>query len=113
MTQKVLCHRSRPNLFIQTIRHTWTEFKSLDGEMDLRWTKPKPPMKEVKMSDTRFIGYTFKARIKLFVGIVIERVPKTIKLSSDEKNWFDWTKSDIWNWKNFRGSFRKRKELHG
>ena len=60
MTQKMLAHRSRPNLLIQTIRHTWTEFKALDGEMDLRWTKPKPPLKELKMTDDRFIGYTYK-----------------------------------------------------
>mgnify|MGYP000410890506 CR=1 FL=1 len=88
MTQKLLVHRSRPFLFIQTLRHTWTGYNLLDGTIDLHWSKPKPPFKEVSTTDKRFVIYTYKLRLKLFAGIAIERVPKTIELRDDEKTGF-------------------------
>ena len=63
LTHKLLIHRSRPFLFIQTLRHTWTGYNLLDGTMDLHWHKPKTPFKEVTSTDKRFVLYSFKCKV--------------------------------------------------
>ena len=63
MTQKLLIHRSRPFLFIQTLRHTWTGYNMMDGMIDLHWSKPKMPFKEVSSTDKRFVLYSYKRNL--------------------------------------------------
>ncbi|CAG5088765.1 Oidioi.mRNA.OKI2018_I69.PAR.g11963.t1.cds [Oikopleura dioica] len=84
VSHKMLVHRSQPNLFLQTMRFTWTGFHLHEVEILINPPTPKSTIKNVKTTE-KTEEYTYRIASGLYAAIITEILPESFLLKGDEK----------------------------